>query len=221
LLDRYETVIKGPRSQRWQQALKLLEGDPVFRSVDVTSLANTSDDGNIETRSELIFKSLSSGHKIVLLTITRLVEVVEEKTLVLIDEPEAHLHPPLLSAFVRSLSNLLIDRNGVAIIATHSPVVLQEVPRTCAWMLRRTGDESIVERPECETFGENVGILTREVFRLEVTQTGFHRFLTEAVMEGGTFESLSERFNNELGAEARAILQALITTHQSDQTTGL
>jgi predicted ATP-dependent endonuclease of OLD family len=51
----------------------------------------------------------------VLLTITRLVETVEERTLVLLDEPEAHLHPPLLSAFVRSLSDLLINRNGVAI----------------------------------------------------------------------------------------------------------
>jgi predicted ATP-dependent endonuclease of OLD family len=69
---------------------------------------------------------MSSGHAIVLLTITRLVATVEEKTLVLLDEPESHLHPPLLSAFIRALSDLLYDRNGVAIIATHSPVVLQE-----------------------------------------------------------------------------------------------
>ena len=32
---------------------------------------------------------MSSGHKIVLLTITKLVETVDEKTLVLMDEPEA------------------------------------------------------------------------------------------------------------------------------------
>ncbi len=40
---------------------------------------------------------MSSGHAIVLLTVTKLVARVEEKTLVLIDEPESHLHPPLLS----------------------------------------------------------------------------------------------------------------------------
>ena len=62
---------------------------------------------------------------------THLADRVAERTLVLIDEPETHLHPPLLSAFVRAMSDLLIDRNGVAIIATHSPVVLQETPRTC------------------------------------------------------------------------------------------
>lgn len=89
-------------------------------------------------RGRSLFGKLSSGHKIVLLTITRLVETVEERTLVLLDEPEAHLHPPLLSALVRALSDLLINRNGVGIIATHSPVVLQEVPRSCVWKVRRT-----------------------------------------------------------------------------------
>jgi len=117
--------------------------------------------------------------KIVLLTITRLVEEVEERTLVLLDEPEAHLHPPLLSAFIRSLSNLLIDRNGVAIIATHPPVVLQEVPKSCVWNIRRSESEIKVERLEIESFGENVGILTREVFGLEVTQSGFHKLLKD------------------------------------------
>ncbi|MGN9540532.1 AAA family ATPase [Escherichia coli] len=63
---------------------------------------------------------MSSGHAVVLLTLTRLVATVEEKTLVLIDEPESHLHPPLLSAFIRALSDLLLD-NGLSIIATHSP----------------------------------------------------------------------------------------------------
>lgn len=57
----------------------------------------------------------------------------------MLDEPESHLHPPLLSAFIRSLSELLILRNGVAIIATHSPVILQEVPKRCAWILNRSG----------------------------------------------------------------------------------
>lgn len=59
------------------------------------------------------------------------------KTLVLIDEPESHLHPPLLSAFIRALSDLLLDRNGLSIIATHSPVVLQEVPKRCVWKINR------------------------------------------------------------------------------------
>lgn len=207
-----ETCLKGARSTRWRRALEMLEADPVFMEADVTALADGSEDVDFKKRASSLFGRLSSGHKIVLLIITRLVETVEERTLVLLDEPEAHLHPPLLSAFVRALSDLLVNRNGVAIIATHSPVVLQEVPKSCVWKLRRTGYEVTAERPEAETFGENVSILTREVFGLEVTQSGFHKLLQEAVGQNRSFRSVVRHFNDELGAEARAIVQALIAT---------
>ncbi|MEZ5874839.1 MAG: AAA family ATPase [Hyphomicrobiales bacterium] len=117
----------GERADRWQRALRTLESDPIFEEAEITALSKLNDK-QFGREAGRLFRRLSSGHKIVLLTITKLVEKVEERTLVLMDEPEAHLHPPLLAALVRALSDLLINRNGVAIIATHSPVILQEVP---------------------------------------------------------------------------------------------
>jgi predicted ATPase len=204
----------GARADRWRRALEMLEADPIFKDADVASLADDKrteltialapsaldDDDDFKKRASALFGRLSSGHKIVLLTITRLVETVEERSLVLIDEPETHLHPPLLSAFVRSLSDLLINRNGVAIVATHSPVILHEAPRRCVWKVRRSGIVTEVERPEIETFGENVGILTREVFGLEVTQAGFHRMLSLAVDEDRYYNAVVDRFGDQLGA---------------------
>lgn len=199
------------RVARWRRALEMLQADPIFRDADVATLARSGlADEEVKAEARKLFRKLSSGHKIVLLTVTRLVETVEEKTLVLLDEPEAHLHPPLLSAFVRALSDLLVNRNGVALIATHSPVVLQEVPTACVWMIRRAGTRSVAERPEVQTFGENVGLLTREVFGLEVTQSGFHRMLSEAVEAQPDFRSVVRRFDGELGDEALAIVQGLI-----------
>ena len=155
-----------------------------------------------------------------LLTITRLVDLVDESTLVLLEEPEVHLHPPLLSAFIRALADLLIKRNGVAILATHSPVVLQEVPKSCVTVLRRIGDVVIAEEPSTETFGENVGVLTREVFDLEVTTAGFHQLLREAVeIERLDYEGVVARFEGQLGAEARAIARALISERDSREST--
>jgi ABC-type transport system involved in cytochrome c biogenesis ATPase subunit len=201
---------QGAKANRWRRAFEMLGSDPIFKDAEVAGLADSEDVSGI-------FGKLSSGHKIVLLTITRLVETVEERTLVLIDEPEAHLHPPLLSAFVRALSDLLINRNGVAIVATHSPVVLQEVPKCCAWKLRRNGRVVNAERPEIETFGENVGVLTREIFGLEVTPSGFHKLLGEEVDRGNPLEIIFGRFNGQLGAEARAIVRALIAAKESGQ----
>lgn len=205
----------GLRADRWRAAVDTLESDDLFAEADVTSLLDLPNDTWAES-AEHLFSLLSSGHAIVLLTITKLVELVDERTLVLLDEPEAHLHPPLLSAFIRCLSDLLVKRNGVAVVATHSPVVLQEVPRSCAWKLRRSGAVSVTERPTIETFGENIGILTREVFGFEVTRAGFHKLLDFAVSELGlNNEAVLARFNNQLGAEARAIVQALIAARQS------
>ncbi|MEO5334815.1 MAG: ATP-binding protein, partial [Magnetococcus sp. YQC-5] len=204
-------IRSGARVDRWRQALEMLEADPIFRDAEVATLARDGiEEDVIKLEARRLFRNLSSGHKIVLLTITRLVETVEEKTLVLLDEPEAHLHPPLLSAFVRSLSDLLINRNGVAVIATHSPVVLQEVPKNCVWKISRSGARIVAERPDIETFGENVGILTREIFGLEVTHSGFHKMLHDAVAEKRNYNAVIRHFDGELGGEARAIVRGLL-----------
>ena len=176
-------------------------------------------DSNIESEREVEeiasqvaaeFASLSSGHKIVMLTLTALAAEVNEGTLVLIDEPENHLHPPLLSSFIRALSDLLSDRNGLAILGTHSPVVLQEIPKSCVWKIFRAGEFSTAERPQIETFGENVGVLTREVFGLQVRESGFYKMLAEVVDKSETYEEVVAMFKGQLGGEAKALVRVLL-----------
>lgn len=203
------------KRERWLAAIRFLESDSNFKEMDLARLTEIHDQEELKRRAAKVFLKMSSGHAVVLLTITRLIEKAEEKTLVLMDEPESHLHPPLLSAFTRSLSDLLHKINGVAIIATHSPVVLQEVPRSCVWKLRRTRLSAQVDRPELETFGENVGTLTREVFGLEVTKSGFHDVLSESVAEGKSFDQIMYEFSGQIGFEGRALLMALVADRDS------
>ena len=74
----------------------------------------------------------------------------------------------------------------------------------------RSGRSVIAERPDIETFGENVGVLTREVFGLEVTHAGFHQLLREAVDDDDDFQEVLNKFDSPLGGEARALVRALI-----------
>jgi predicted ATPase len=198
------------KKDRWLKALEMLDADPIFREAEISQIAHINVAEEFKELSSSIFNKLSSGHKIVLLTITRLVETIEEKSLVLLDEPEAYLHPPLLSAFIRALSEILIRRNAVAIIGTHSPVVLQEVPSSCVWKLRRHGATAIAERLEIESFGENVGQLTQEIFGLEVTDSGFHNLLKQIATDSENYEVAIKKLNNQLGQEGKAILRTLI-----------
>ncbi len=157
-----------------------------------------------------LFSKLSSGHKIILLTIANLIDLVEEKTIVFLDEPEEHLHPPLVAAFIKALSNLLIYRNGVGIVATHSPVIVQEVPKKCVWILNRKGEYLIPRRPEIETYGENLGELTTEIFGYEVNNSGFHKEIQDAVKISNSYEAARNIFGNQLGKEAKSILRAFM-----------
>ena len=201
----------GPRAARWRAALNSLETDPLFKEANISKLLEYKNE-EWATEATRLFRRLSSGHAIVLLTITRLVELVDERTLVILDEPECHLHPPLLAALIRAVADLLGKRNGVALIATHSPVVLQEVPRSCAWKLNRSGILSSAERPPIETFGENVSVLTGIVFGLEVTRSGFHSVLTNAIDNALSYDEILELFSGQLGSEARSIARGLIAT---------
>lgn len=201
--------LRSSRRLHWRRAMELLETDPLFASLQLAKLTELKEQ-NFEDAATQVFTNSSSGHKIVLLIATRLVELVSERTLVLIDEPESHLHPPLTASLIRAISDLLSHRNGVAILATHSPVVLQEVPADCVWLLFREDDFVEAERPQMETFAENFGVLTREVFRLEVTNSGFHARIEAAAKNSSSLDDVVKAFDGHLGAEGRAIARSIL-----------
>jgi len=225
LIDCFQT--KGKKT-RWQNAIETLSSDDNFADMGLPVLIRRyrilkKENPEMDTKDFITIymkdiskylERMSSGHFIVLYTVTKLVATVEEKTLVLLDEPESHLHPPLLSAFVRTLSDLLYDRNGVAIIATHSPVVLQEIPMSCVWKIYRRRLSLDAQKPEIETFGENVGTLTKEVFGLEVIKSGFHQLLKKSVIEGSSYRRILSDYDSQIGYEARAILKAMVNEYE-------
>lgn len=205
-VDSFQSCITGVRKELLKNAIEILNSDPIFSNLDIISLIENYD------RRELfrIYRLLSSGHKIVLFSIIKLVLLTDERTLILIDEPETHLHPPLLASFINALSELLINRNAIAFIATHSPVVLQEVPKSCVHIMNRSGKEVFINKPSIETFAENVGILTHEIFKLEVMQSGFYKTLKELVTnESQDYEDILYKFDGQIGCEGRAIIRTL------------
>ena len=209
----FNHCVHSNRRQRWSEIIQILCSDPIFKEYKLYEL----DFDNIQDNEVLtIYNSLSSGHRVILLTVTRLVELMNEKTLVLIDEPENHLHPPLLSSFMKALSVLAIQRNAVVIIATHSPVVLQEVPRTCTTKINRVGSSYNLSRPHFETFGENIDVLTRDIFRLELEDSGFYKSIRDHLETTGfNFDALIKDFGGNIGSEAKAIALALIAARRT------
>lgn len=230
----YKIIKSNTKKELWNRSIAILESDTTFNDLNIKEWSKKNpekyafiqekitmniDESETQYKNRLEeeyyksvvnehFSILSSGHKNILLTLVSLVNYVEEKTLVILDEPEEHLHPPLVSAFIRALSELLTYRNGVAIIATHSPVIVQEVPKKCVWKIRRKGKYRVFDRPLIETFGENLGELTTEIFSYDVENSGFHTLLKSASAKTNTYDSALASFNGELGNEAKSILRA-------------
>jgi len=205
-LSALERVRQADRLENLQEVLKPLLRDPSFRRIGLTQLYANRDDGELGQ----FFRELSSGHKVVLKIVTELTAHISgsEPTLVLIDEPETHLHPPLLAAFLKSVRACLEAFDGYAIIATHSPVVLQETPAKYVRVLRRVADQNCVVAPSVETFAESIGVLTQEVFNLGDGSTDWHETLS-TLARRSTLEEIEEAFGRKLGFAARSYVLSI------------
>ena len=204
IADELELALERLRTDdRWTSLNNALA--PMFREPSFQTSALTLDFRSPRDDWRPVFDSLSTGHKISLNIVVQLVSQLENKSLVLIDEPESHLHPPLLAALMKGVSEALRETNSFAVIATHSPVVLQEVAARHVQVLRRYGDRTSVERPSTETFGENVGLLTRTVFNLNNAESDYEGVLQKLAVTHGS-DGLSEVFPMGLSAQALAIV---------------
>lgn len=70
---------------------------------------------------------LSSGERQALIIISRVLRAGSERRLVLIDEPDAYLHPHLSRRLIQALEKG-VGESGQLIVATHSPAILDSMP---------------------------------------------------------------------------------------------
>ena len=194
------------RERQWRDMLHSVLGD----TVDVDQLA----DGLVESvvarrRAQSVMRGLSSGQLILTLVLSELVVALTPGSVVLFDEPEMHLHPEALVRLTNSLHRLLAEYDSYAVLATHSPLVLQEVPARRVRVLERTGTAPRVARLAGETFGEGLSALTQEVFGAGDRRFSYYDHLVRLARENGTFDDAVRFFPNGLGVNATAQLLAL------------
>lgn len=108
---------------------------------------------------------LSSGQLSFIRLAAQLCLHIENGSLLLIDEPETHLHPNLVSDLVAMLNQILELSGSIAIIATHSAYLVREVPSSQVHVIREAENGSVeVLQPRLKTFGADVGAISNFVF---------------------------------------------------------
>lgn len=92
-------------------------------------------------KEEIDFNDLSSGEKVLISLVFYLYNSQEKKIfpkLLLLDEPDAHLHPSMAQQFLNVIKNVLVDKFGVQVImTTHSPSTVILAPEGSIYEMSR------------------------------------------------------------------------------------
>ena len=158
-----------------------------------------------------LFEGLSSGESIMLFVITSIIANIEEESLLIFDEPEVHLHPNVICYFMKMFNELLEQFNSYAIIATHSPLIVQEVPSRYVTIFNKFEDDvTHIEKLEEECFGENISNITNYIFDIAEYESNYKGYLKRMFEdEGLDKEEIMDMFDNKLTYNALLYLNYL------------
>jgi energy-coupling factor transporter ATP-binding protein EcfA2 len=206
LADEFAKLIlkikKDEKTDLFQAALNVLLEEASF-----TDLKSQEEElYGTPAKAKKLFLSWSTGHKIALHVVASLVAHARPRSLVLFDEPEVHLHPPLMAALMQAVRLVLTEVNAFCIVATHSPVLLQETLARHVRYVRRVGNSVSVKQPLLETFGENIGALTYHSFGLTASSTDYHHALDLLVKSEEELDDIEKLFTPGLSSQARAYI---------------
>lgn len=148
----------------------------------------------------------SAGQKFVGFVLTHLYAAIEPGALLIFDEPEIHTHPTMLSLLMRQIHELLEQFDAFAILATHSPIVLQETPGRQVRVMQREGGYPLVTRYPGECFGEGLDEIMRTGLELGPRQRNFTHHIKRLANERG-IEAVEHELPN-MGIPARLALRS-------------
>jgi hypothetical protein len=144
---------------------------------------------------------LSSGH-LTFLKFSILCSLhIENGSFVLMDEPETHLHPNLISDFVDMLDYLLEKTGSFALIATHSVFFVREVNREQVHVFKEGPDGAIsIVNPRLRTFGADIDSIAEFVFGQEIESRLVSKILNK--VSNKTFEEVEETLGDDISLSA-------------------
>ena len=156
---------------------------------------------------------LSSGQLHLLSLITHVYANIHFSTLMVIDEPEVHLHPHTIVAFMSVLASILERFKSFAIIATHSPLIVREVISSNVHVLQRVDNNVLHLSPVAyNTFGEDITTLYYKIFEYDINDSFFVDLIRKMIRNRMSYEQIVSHLQKdvELSLNARLTIRDLV-----------
>lgn len=139
----------------------------------------------------------SSGQSMLINLIVEIVAHIRKNTLILIDEPEIHLHPKGITTFIGILNKICKEFNSCCILATHSSVIVQELLSRNVIVMDRQIDGSPIVRPmRVESLGENLTTITEDVFGRSQVSPYYKKIVKDLVEYNDSIEDVLQLIQN-------------------------
>jgi predicted ATPase len=199
LTSSYVELADKRREQQWRRFLSNVFGKE-FAAKCTNGLKTDDPDESLDW--------LSSGQMILITVVTELLAAIDRNSLILYDEPELHLHPNAISSLMTSMANLLETFDSYAIIATHSPLVIQQIPAAYVRVFTRVANQTFIGELSEESFGENLSVLTEEIFQVNTSETLFRSWLNAIPKQISEKEILSA-FTKGLSFRAKSVIRTV------------
>lgn len=156
---------------------------------------------------EKSIKILSSGQLHILSLVTYICAHIHYRSLLIIDEPEVHLHPHITMEFMARLSNLLSVFKSYSIIATHTPLVIREMAGKNVFLMQKMRDETPQIAPVAfETLGEDLSSLYRKLFGYDENSSYFKKMVDDLCEDGKDYQSIVKWFQRGVNLNVNALL---------------
>jgi ABC-type ATPase involved in cell division len=156
------------------------------------------------TSKRIEFNNLSSGEKIIIGLIVKLFPVsfygkeLETPELIVLDEPDSHLHPELSKLLIEVLSDTFVNDLGIRVLmTTHSPSTVALAPEQSIFELKNEPSTSIKKISKDEA----LKLLTFGVPHLSIDYKNHRQIFVESPTDVAYFQaiynviSLKEKFS--------------------------
>ena len=166
-----------------------------------------------------MYSTVSSGQNILLFIVTEIIAQIRYNSLLLYDEPETHLHPNAISELMNMIFELVHRYDSFCIIATHSPIIIQELQSRNIYVIEREGNYTSTRRLEKEPFGENLTVITDEIFGNREVPRHYFKLLRRLVNEGREFGEILSLIENDgvpLSLNARLFIKLLLSERNEE-----
>ena len=121
---------------------------------------------------------MSSGQLHIFNLLTFIHAHIHLSSLLVIDEPEVHMHPQIIVSFMTMLGSILQRFRSFAVIATHSPLIVREMVGQNVYLMRMVdGGIPNVSKVAFETFGADASELYMQLFQFDERMSSFYHYV--------------------------------------------